>query len=134
MGGGDINPKGTSGRHPDEVGRRRRPAGIYGRERVKVLSPHGLERERVNTSAASVQVMFSLSKIILICRGDNVRRFKGHYFHPAHLQRLTTVSVKGQLQLLNCKRNHRCDASTAGLQQGPILQYWSEVNTKVYIF
>lgn len=103
MGGGDINPKGTSGRPPDEVGRRRRAAGIYGRERVKVLSPHGLERERVNTSAASVRVMFSLSEIILICRGDNVRRFKGHYVHPEHVRRLTTVSVKGQLQLFSCK-------------------------------
>lgn len=46
-----------------------------------MLSPHGLEKERVNTSAASVQVMFSLSKIILICRGDNVRHFRGHYRH-----------------------------------------------------
>lgn len=81
MGDGDINPKGTSGRSPDEVGLTTTAAGIYGRERVKVLSPHSLEREGVNTLAASVQVMFSLSKIILICRGDNVQRFKGHYLH-----------------------------------------------------
>lgn len=98
MGGRDINPKGTSGRPPDEVGQRRTAAGIYGREWVKVLSPHGLARERVNTSAASVQVMFSLSKIILICRGDNVQHFKGHYLqsecetpHNSECQRATAT-------------------------------------------
>lgn len=104
MGGGDINPKGTSGRPPDEVGLTTTAAGIYGRERVKVLTPHGLEKERVNTSAASVQVMFSLSKIILICRGDNVRRFKGHYLHSEcemlHNRECQRATVKLQMQYL----------------------------------